>query len=60
MGDVGGYEYDARKQEVIIRGGTGPLHDGAVAVFLEWLFELKKSGDLKQGSKLRINPNQGK
>jgi hypothetical protein len=60
LGDVGGYEYDASKQEVIIRGGAGPLHDGAVGVFLEWLLELSKSGDLKQDGKLRVRPNQGK
>ena len=57
--ELGGYEYDAEKEELIIKILPGPLHEGVIEVFSDWLTRLKDSGDLKQHGKLKHRSNQG-
>ena len=59
MSDSGGYEYDARMEELIIKTLPSPLHEGVVEVFNKWLVRLSDSGDLKQQGELKLRSNQG-
>jgi hypothetical protein len=58
MSDSGGYEYDARMEELIIKTLPSPLHEGVVEVFNKWLVRLSDSGDLKQQGELKLRSNQ--
>jgi hypothetical protein len=59
LSESGGYEYDARREELIIKTLPGPLHEGVVEVFSDWFTRLKDSRDLKRYGKLKHRSNQG-
>jgi hypothetical protein len=60
LAESGGYEYDARREELIIKTLPGALHEGVVEVFNKWLVRLSDSGDLKQqGERSRESLSSG-
>jgi hypothetical protein len=59
LAELGGYEYDARREELIIKTLPGPLHEGVIEVFSDWFTRLKDSRDLKRYGKLKHRSNQG-
>jgi len=59
LSESGGYEYDAGREELIIKTLPGALHEGVVEVFNKWLVRLSDSGDLKQQGELKLRSNQG-
>jgi hypothetical protein len=40
--DLGGYEYDAQRKEIIINSLPGPLHERVVGVFIDWFVQIKQ------------------
>ena len=58
LSDLGGYEYDARGERLIIQEVPGFLHEGVVEVFNDWFSGLKRDL-LKEDVNLRLKGNQG-
>jgi hypothetical protein len=56
--DLGGYEYDAQRKEIIIKSLPSPLHEGVVGVFNEWFVQLKQEFKQK-GTRLQLRANEG-
>jgi hypothetical protein len=40
--DLGGYEYDAQRKEIIIKSLPGLLHERVVGVFIDWFVQIKQ------------------
>jgi hypothetical protein len=59
LSESGGYEYDTRREELIIKTLPGPLHEGVVEVFSDWFTRLKDSRAFKRHGKLKHRSNQG-
>jgi hypothetical protein len=59
LSKLGGYEYDARREELIIKTIPSPFHKGVIEVFTKWLVQLSDSRDLKQQGELKLRSNQG-
>jgi hypothetical protein len=56
--DLGGYEYDAQRKEIIIKSLPGPLHERVVGVFNDWFVQLKQEFKHK-GTRLQLTANEG-
>ncbi|CZR65280.1 uncharacterized protein PAC_15180 [Phialocephala subalpina] len=59
IGDLGGYEYDATLQQVIVKAAPKSIHEGTVGEFITWFGKLRETGVINQGSKLKLRPNSG-
>ena len=57
--DKGLYEYNTRREELVIKGLQGPLHSGIVEILVDWLMQVKRSGEFEQQGNLRLRQNQG-
>jgi hypothetical protein len=56
--DLGGYEYDAQREKVIIKTLPGSIHEAVVSAFNEWFVPLKRKFR-QRGVELKLKSNKG-